>query len=297
MAAGTGSQKWWGWGWGWGWVRREKERGAKRELARSRHRSGAPSWGQDGSAVGGVSRDLASLWRLLVRGWWTAAVFGAVAACAPPPLALPLAGLPAPARILPLATLPRDHHVIRFKWRYQELAFSANGDGAARIAYPDSARFDFVAGGSTGGGGRALLFDSTLVAPGAGGIDRYLPAIPLLWAALGRLAVPSAADTVVRVEGDTIRADIGPTGAENAKNVTVWRVEFVSGELVSLARLRGGRVRETVRRNGGAGAGVDGAGDAGGSVRYEQFESRRSLTLTQVRSEAVPEFDPTIRTW
>ncbi len=226
-----------------------------------------------------------------------ATVIGVAAACAPLPLARPLVGLPAPVGALPIAMLPPAHHVVRFKWRYQELAFSASGDGAARIAYPDSARFDFVAGGSTGGGGRALLFDSTLVAPGAGGIERYLPAIPLLWAALGRLAVPSAADTVVRVEGDTIRADIGPANAADGKDATVWRVEFASGELVSLARLRGGRVREMVRRNGGAGAGVHGAGDVAGSVQYERFDSRRSLTLTQVRSEAVPEFDPTIWTW
>lgn len=219
-----------------------------------------------------------------------AAEIGLVA-CAPPPMALPLAGLPAPARALPVATLPADHHVIRFKWHYQEGALGANGDGAARIAFPDSARFDFVAGGSAGGGGRALLFDSTLVAPGAGGVDRYLPATPLLWAALGRLAVPAAADTIVRVAGDTIRADIGPVGAGEGNNLTVWRVEFVAGDLQTLARLRSGRVREMVRRD------VPGTGGAGGSVHYERYESRRSLTLTQVRSEAVAEFDPSIWTW
>ena len=276
---------------------RERNKGSKWELAGSRHAKAVPWRSRYPWSVAVLWRDPASWWRARSAGWWMVTVIGITVACAPPPLALPLAGLPAPARALPLATLPPAHHVIRFKWRYQELAFSANGDGAARIAYPDSARFDFVVGGSTGGGGRALLFDSTLVAPGAGGIERYLPAIPLLWAALGRLAVPSAVDTVVRVAGDTIRADIGPAASEDGKDATVWRVEFVSGELVSLARLRGGRVRETVRRNGVGGAGVDGAGEAGGSVRYERFESRRSLTLTQVRSEAVPEFDPNIWTW
>lgn len=161
-------------------------------------------------------------------------------------MALPLHGVPEPARLLPTASLPRDHHVLRFKWHYQESAFSANGDGAARIAYPDSARFDFVAGGNTGGGGRALLFDSILVAPGGGGVERYLPGTPLLWAALGRLAVPAASDTMVRVDGDTIWADIGPAGGGD---VTVWRVQFAAGELLSVARLRSGRVREIVRRD------------------------------------------------
>jgi hypothetical protein len=207
-------------------------------------------------------------------------------ACAPPPMALPLEGDPAPARALPTAALPTAYQVTRFKWHYHEPAFSANGDGAVRTAYPDSARFDFVVGGNTGGGGRALLFDSTLVAPGGGDILRYLPAVPLLWAALGRLAVPPSTDTVVRVEGDTIRSDIGPQGVSGAPaggDATVWRVEFISGELTSMSRLRGGRIRETVRRDVKA-----------GSVLYERQESRRSLTLTQVRSENVPEFDQSI---
>jgi hypothetical protein len=209
-------------------------------------------------------------------------------------MALPLSGLPAPRSALPVAALPTGYRVSRFKWHYHEKVFSANGDGAARTAYPDSARFDFVVGGNTGGGGHALLFDSILVAPGGGGVKRYLPTIPLLWGALGRLAVPPSSDTVVRVEGDTIRTDIGPVAPESMESevtiggdVTVWRAEFVSGELTSVSRLRGGRVRETVRREVNTDSGVV-------SVKYESLDSRRSLTLTQVRSETVPQFDPTI---
>src|SRR5919202_761827 len=59
------------------------------------------------------------------------------------------------------------------------------------------------------------------------------PPPPLLGAGLGRLAVPAAPDTVARVDGDTVRADIGRT--------TKFRAAFVGGELVGLERLERGR--------------------------------------------------------
>jgi hypothetical protein len=188
-----------------------------------------------------------------------------------PPKALPLTGVLAPRTALPAGAhrLPVGYHRIRFRWHFRDPQYAVNGDGAARVAYPDSARLDFVVG-------HALLFGDTLVAPGGGGVRRYLPAIPLLWATLGRLAVPSAPDTIVRVQGDTVRADIGPTAPDS----TVWRVAFLGGELTSLARLSGGRIRETVARD------VE-----RGRVRYDNSGAHRSLTLTQVRSEAVPAFD------
>ena len=177
------------------------------------------------------------------------------------------------------------YHWIRFRWQLKQSQFSAKGDGAARTAFPDSARFDFVASGPLGGSGVALLFDDTLVAPGGKGVRKYLPPTPFLWAALGRLAVPPASDTVVRVDGDTVRADIGhlPEGGEltsgGADSATIWRVAFAGGELASLARLNGGRVRGTVVRD-----------MARGRIKYDDG-GHRSLTLTQVRIEAVPAFD------
>jgi hypothetical protein len=172
------------------------------------------------------------------------------------------------------------YHRIRFKWKFSDTEFSATGDGAARVAYPDSARLDFFAAGPLGGSGHALLFDDTLVAPGSGGARRYLPARPFLWATVGRLAVPPGADTVVRVDGDTVRAEIGPSAPSEGN---VWRAAFVGGELTSLARLSGGRVRESVVRD-----------PARGRVRYDNEGAHRSLTLTQVKSEEVPAFESSV---
>lgn len=198
-----------------------------------------------------------------------------------PPRAGPLLGVPSPMP-LPMTVLPPGYQRVRFHWRYRDLDGSASGDGAARIAPPDSARLDFLLSGPIGGGGYALLLGDTLVAPGNGGARRYLPATPLLWATLGRLAVPAAADTVIRVDGDTLRADIGGTSGVG-KDASTWRVAFVDGQMVSLARLSGGRVHEVVTRD------LQHA-----RVHYENTGARRSLTLTQVRSEAVAEFDPDV---
>lgn len=216
-----------------------------------------------------------------------------------PPRALPLRGVPTPIA-LPRATLPPGYERVIFRWRYRDPDIEAVGDGAARVAPPDSARIDFVADHGMGGG-YALLLDDTLVAPGAGAFRRYLPPIPLLWASLGRLAVPPAADTVVRLDGDTLRADIGAAAAAAAasepgrsKGVFVWRVAFVDGRLVALARLSGGRIREMVTRHVAppTSSGVGGVSE--GDVRYEAAGGRRALTLTRVRSESVPKFDESI---
>ncbi len=234
---------------------------------------------------------------------------GAIAACVPPK-ALPLRGTPTGARI-PSTELPPGHQKVLFRWRYQDPDIEAVGAGAARVAAPDSVRLDFIADHGMGGG-YALLFDDTLVAPGAAGAARrYLPPKPLLWAALGRLAVPPAPDTIVRLDGDTLRADIGSVatlavdsqgrGTGGSGTGPVWRAAFVDGRLVALARLSGGRVREFVTRKVPVGAcrastdpATSGAGDDGGVIRYNALTGQRTLMLTRVRCEAASGFDAEI---
>lgn len=193
-----------------------------------------------------------------------------IGACTP--RVRPLPGAPAPAR-LPRAELPPGHREIVFQWEYADVDFRARGEGVARIAPPDSARLDlFVAGGF--GGGRAWLLGDSLIAPGGAFVRRFIPPAPLMWAALGRLALPPAADTVVRVDGDTLRADIGRDD--------IWRATFAGGRLVRLERISGGRLQEWVTR------------DTAGELRYRHEGARRSLTLSITRTETVPAFDPSI---
>ena len=95
----------------------------------------------------------------------------------------------------------------------------------------------------------------------------------MIWAALGRLAIPALPDTVVTSEGDTLYAEIGHPAA--------WRVTINAGRLTQLLRLNGGRVAEVVTR------------DDGGRILYE-VPGRRKLWLGIIRNEEVPVFDAAI---
>lgn len=199
-----------------------------------------------------------------------AVAFG-VAGCAPK--APPLTGIEAPAR-LPRTQLPPGHRTVAFDWRLSEPNVDMRGEGVARIASPDSVRLDFfVAGGM--GAGYAILIGDELRAPGAGFFARFLPEAPLLWATLGHLRLPpTASDTVVRVDGDTLRADIGRDPR--------WRLAFVDDALRRLERIEGNRIQEIVAR------------PPRGAVRYERPSSRRVLEITVTDSAAVPAFDASI---
>jgi hypothetical protein len=169
--------------------------------------------------------------------------------------------------------LPAGHTRIVFRWSYDEGSVGARGDGVARIAAPDSVRLDFFLGGGLGSASAYLIGDSVLV-PGGEATQRYLPPAPMLWAALGRLAIPPAADTAARVDGDTLRADIGRDPA--------WRVTFVGDRLARLERIEGGRIVEWVRRT------------PSGDVRYVHEPSQRTLGISLTRVESSPPFDASI---
>ena len=206
----------------------------------------------------------------MIRLFATAILLAGVSACIPK--APVLSGAVAPNR-LPSARLPDVHQRLVFEWRVRDGLLSASGEGAARIAPPDSARLDlFLAGGL--GSSHAILIGDTLYAPGGDRIRQMLPPPPLLWASVGRLAVPAAADTTARLSGDTLRVDIGRD--------PVWRVTFVAERLARLERIESGRVAEWIRRA------------ADGVVDYEHVQSGRSLRLRVTRTEEVPEFDASI---
>lgn len=210
-----------------------------------------------------------------IAGVFVAASLFAGGALACTPRAQPLVGVAAPARALPTATLPSGYRRIVFNWRYEEQdGFSARGEGVARVAPPDSARLDFFLAGGFGGAGYAVLIDDELSAPGAETIRRVVPPAPLLWAALGRLAIPAGADTVVRTSGDTVRADVGrdPT----------WRATLVGTRLARLERIEGGRVVEWVTRDSTA-------------LRYRHEAGRRTLAIDVQRTEPSDAFPAT--TW
>ena len=194
----------------------------------------------------------------------------AVQSCAP--RVRPLGGAPAPAS-LPRAELPAERQRIVFRWDFRDESFGARGEGVARIAPPDSARLDlFVSGGF--GSGHAIVIGDSIFVPGDQRIRRFLPPPAMLWAALGRLAVPAVADTSARLEGDILRADIGRDPR--------WRVTFAGGRLARLELIRRERVVEELTR------------EAGSDIRWRNHPARRSLTLKIERTEKESSFDAAI---
>jgi hypothetical protein len=193
-----------------------------------------------------------------------------VGACAP--RLTPLTGAPAPSRF-PTGDLAPGRHKIVFRWELEDPELSGRGEGVARIASPDSVRLDFFLAGGIGAGA-AVLIDDALQTPGPEMVRRLVPPPPLLWAALGRAAVPAHRDTVVRVDGNVLRADIGQPVA--------WRLTFRRDTLVRAERVEKGRVAEWVERSDSA------------HVRYRNAGSHRSLQLVITRVDQVPEFDPSI---
>jgi hypothetical protein len=186
---------------------------------------------------------------------------------------------PAPGRevrvALPATALPDGSHLAVLQWELQDPDFVARGDAAARLVSPDTARLDFFLGGGLGRGAVILIGDTLTFPSGADDMGRRLvPPPPLLWAALGRLAIPAEPDTTIRVQGDTLRADIG-------KPVS-WRVTFVRDSLWRVERVSRDRVLEWVQRGVGA------------TVRYRNEGGRRQLDLKVTRMESVSAFDPWI---
>jgi hypothetical protein len=178
--------------------------------------------------------------------------------------AAPLKGVLAPDRTLPAISMPSGHRHIVFKWDYQEGEVAARGDGSIRTAAPDSARLDFFLGGGLGAGGAILIGDS-LRTPHADLARRYIPPTPLLWAALGRLAIPPLPDTVVRLDGELTRADIG--------RPLQWRVALHGDTLVELQHISSGKISESLVRG------------ADGTLTFEAPGARRTLRLTILREE------------
>jgi hypothetical protein len=175
-------------------------------------------------------------------------------------------------RPLPRTMVGAQPERIVVDWRYADVDFAVRGEGLVRTAPPDSARLDFFVSGGYGGG-KAVLIGNAIQTPGTAEMARVLPPAELLWAAFGRLAVQGA-DTTVRVDGDTLRAEIGPAPR--------WRAAFVDAHLVRLERIEEDRVTESVVR-------LDTM-----TVRYERASPRRRLDFAIVGREPTERFDAEI---
>jgi hypothetical protein len=194
-------------------------------------------------------------------------------ACAP--RLRPLPGTPVTVD-LPRTDLAAGHRRIVFRWELVDADLVARGEGAARVASPDSARLDFFLGGGVGGGAAILVGDRLVLPPNANDMsERLVPPASLLWASLGRLAIGKTDRVSAASSGQTLQADVG--------NPVVWRVTFIRDTLVRLERVDHDRVLEWVERS-----------SDGRSVRYKHETQRRALELVITSNTAVGAFDPAI---
>lgn len=113
------------------------------------------------------------------------------------------------------ATLPGGRIVIRFRWRYEDGRVKYAGRGSARIAPPDSLRFDYAGPFGLGSGAAVVLGDTVAWADPAANFRSLVPAIPMLWVSLGMVRPPGADAMVLG------RTDSSATGR------TIWR--FATG--------------------------------------------------------------------
>jgi hypothetical protein len=95
---------------------------------------------------------------------------------------------------------PARNTATRFRFRYNDRQRSWAGRGTARVAPPDSLRFDYTGPLGLGSGAAVVVGDSTYWADPPENFRSLVPAIRLLWAALGVVRPPDSTALVATVQ-------------------------------------------------------------------------------------------------
>jgi hypothetical protein len=90
------------------------------------------------------------------------------------------------------ATQPTEPQLLRFKWLFRDERSSAGGRGSARIAPPDSLRFDVAGPFGSNPAAAAVVGDSALWVEPEDAIKKLVPNYPLMWALLGVARMPES---------------------------------------------------------------------------------------------------------
>jgi hypothetical protein len=93
-------------------------------------------------------------------------------------------------------TAPRRDTAIRFRFRYEDRRHRWGGRGTARVAPPDSLRFDYVGPLGLGAGAAVVVADSAIWADPEENFRALVPAVRMLWAALGIVRPPDSSASV-----------------------------------------------------------------------------------------------------
>ncbi|HXI21347.1 MAG TPA: hypothetical protein VNH46_09690 [Gemmatimonadales bacterium] len=148
------------------------------------------------------------------------------------------------------ATVPRQGWLDRFTWLYQDEKAAKGGRGSARIAAPDTLRFDFAGSLGIGRGAAFVVGDTAQWVVPERSVEDLVPSFPLLWAMLGVAMSPSPDASVSGVEGEGRAAW---RYVEGADTVEYLRVSGDPARLSAEVRHGGkvtGRTEVTVRADG-----------------------------------------------
>ena len=88
------------------------------------------------------------------------------------------------------STVPSDHVLHRFKWLFKDERASAGGRGGARVAPPDSLRFDVAGPFGSGAASAVVIGDHALWTEPPDAIAKMVPNYPLMWAMFGVARMP-----------------------------------------------------------------------------------------------------------
>ena len=133
-------------------------------------------------------------------------------------------------------TLPSEHRLHRFKWLFRDDKSSAGGRGSARVAPPDSMRFDVAGPFGSGAASAAVVGEHPLWTEPPDAIRKMVPNYPLMWGMFGVARPPAdGADLRGLAEG----------------SVTAWRYAE-AGDTIEYVRTAGRPTRmvTVVRRAG-----------------------------------------------
>ena len=155
---------------------------------------------------------------------------GAACRSAAPGLVLPEAAHPVAREQVAAwvaATTPSESRLHRFKWLFVDERGSAGGRGSARIAPPDSLRFDVAGPFGSGAASAVVVGDRAIWTEPPDAIAKLVPNYPLMWAMFGVARMPA--------EGVELRG-------LSEDSVTVWQYAGPM-DTVQYARTAGDPVR------------------------------------------------------
>jgi hypothetical protein len=147
-------------------------------------------------------------------------------------------------------TTPRGSTLYRFKWLFRDERSSAGGAGSARLAAPDSLRFDVRGPLGAGAASAVVVGDTALWTQPEDIISRLVPNHPLMWALFGVARMPEAGSALRGLADGTVTAWQYVRAGDT---LSYARSSGTSNRLVTEVRQRGqllGRAETTLSPDG-----------------------------------------------